>query len=79
MAKPQILLFGASWCQTCKLMKPMLQRIGDVTYIDVDEDVDTTAKYAVRSLPTYINLETDDRGTGPAKNIAELKEVLGIE
>lgn len=79
MSKPQILLFGADWCQTCKLIKPMLTRLGDVTYIDVDEDVETTAKHGVCALPTYINVETGDRGTGPVKNMAELREILGIE
>lgn len=75
----QITLFGADWCQTCKLIKPLLERIGEVTYIDVDEDIETAAKYGIRSLPTYVNEETGDRGTGPVKNILELKEVLGIK
>ncbi|UIW10570.1 thioredoxin domain [Aeromonas phage BUCT695] len=75
---PKVILFGADWCQTCHMIKPMLQRIAEVQFVDVDEDVEIAAKYGVRSLPTYINDETGDRGTGPAKNIAELKEVLGL-
>ncbi|MGL4521326.1 MAG: thioredoxin domain-containing protein [Bacilli bacterium] len=77
--KPKIKLFGATWCGTCSMVKPLLERLGEVEYIDVDEDVDTTAEYGVRALPTYINEETGDRGTGPVRNLQELREVLGIE
>ena len=77
--KPKVILFGASWCQACKLIKPLLERVSEVQYVDVDEDVDTTAAYGVRNLPTYINTETGDRGFGTVRNITELKEVLGLK
>ena len=75
-----VILFGADWCQTCKFIKAMLDRIEgvEVQYIDVDEDVEMAAQHGVRNLPTYINDDTGDRGTGPVKNLAELKETLGL-
>lgn len=75
---PTIKLFGAEWCGTCKLIKPLLERVGNVEYVDVDEDVEQTAKFGVRGLPTYINMDNNNRGTGPVRNLEELKSVLGI-
>lgn len=74
-----IYLFGADWCANCKLVKPMLGNI-DYKYIDVDSDegINLTAKYGIRGLPTLINTETSDRFTGVPKNVAELKEKMGI-
>lgn len=76
---PNIKLFGAEWCQACKLIKPLLERIGDVEYIDVDSDMEQTAKYGIRNLPTYINMETGDQGFGPVRTVSELKIILGVE
>lgn len=75
---PVIKLFGAEWCGTCKMIRPLLDRVGTVEYVDVDEDVAQTAEFGVRNLPTYINMDNNERGSGPVKNLAELKEVLGI-
>ncbi|AWH14760.1 hypothetical protein [Aeromonas phage 50AhydR13PP] len=74
-----IYLFGADWCANCKLVKPMLASV-DYKYIDVDSDegIALTAKYAIRGLPTMINVETTDRFTGVPKNVAELKQKMGI-
>lgn len=74
----KVTLFGADWCQQCKLIKPLLERVAEVTYINVDEDVESAAKHGVRALPTYINTENGNRGTGSVKNLEELKKVLGI-
>lgn len=74
-----IYLFGAEWCANCKLVKPMLTNV-DYKYIDVDSDegIALTVKYAIRGLPTMINVETTDRFTGVPKNVAELKQKMGI-
>lgn len=74
----KVTLFGADWCQACKLIKPLLERIADVIYINVDEDVESAAKHGVRALPTYINMDNGNRGTGSVKNLDELKKTLGI-
>ncbi|APU01911.1 hypothetical protein [Aeromonas phage SW69-9] len=74
-----IYLFGAEWCANCKMVKPMLANI-EYTYVDVDTDegVELTAKHHIRSLPTLVNTSTLDRFTGVPRNVADLKEKLGI-
>lgn len=74
-----IYLFGADWCANCKLVKPMLGNI-EHKYIDVDTDdgVHLTMKYGVRGLPTLINTASLDRYTGVPRNVADLKEKMGL-
>ncbi|QBX32799.1 hypothetical protein Asfd1_173 [Aeromonas phage Asfd_1] len=74
-----IYLFGAEWCANCKMVKPMLANI-EYQYIDVDSDdgVYLTGKYGIRSLPTLLNTETLDRFSGVPRNVADLKEKIGL-
>lgn len=74
-----VYLFGAEWCANCKLVKPMLANI-DHRYIDVDSDegVALTAKHGIRSIPVLLNDETLDRIVGVPRNVAEIKEKLGL-
>ena len=64
----EILQFTASWCQPCKTLSPIMEKLkseGKINYrkIDVDQDQDLSIKYGVRNIPTLILLEN-----GEAKN-----------
>ena len=53
-----LLVFGADWCGACKKLEIpdfTVQKI-KTTRIDTDSDPDTTTRYNVRELPTYIVL-----------------------
>lgn len=53
-----ILFFSATWCTPCKNMKPIMADFGDiVSYVDVDEDKETTKQWSVGAVPTIIILE----------------------
>lgn len=78
MSKPTITLYGAVWCANCKMVKPLLEMIGEVEYIDIDENIEAAQTDGVKSLPTFINKANGQRGTG-VYPVAKLREILGIE
>lgn len=58
---PVLVEFSAEWCGPCKQIEPLLEQLeaewqGKVRLakIDVDQNVDTTLRYQVMSLPTII-------------------------
>ena len=60
----QILKFSAAWCGPCKSMSAVLSRLTlpvDVNEIDVDENHELAAQYAIRGVPTLVLV--DDKGT----------------
>lgn len=47
--------FSASWCGPCKMLKEELKKVESATpiyKIDVEEDIDFSRQYSVRSVPT---------------------------
>ena len=56
----KVMLFGASWCEPCKALKPTFAEIMDEVagvefeYIDVDGNAELRRKYKVMSVPTMI-------------------------
>jgi len=47
--------FSASWCGPCKMLKEELKKVSSTTpiyKIDVEEDIDFSREYSVRSVPT---------------------------
>ena len=66
--------FSAEWCGPCKVMTPVvnllatqLKDIAVVGKLDVDSNPETTARYGVRNMPTFLifkNGEVVDRVIG---------------
>jgi thioredoxin 1 len=59
--KIKILDFSASWCQPCKMQKPILERVAannsallEVEYVDVEENPELANQYDIRSVPTLV-------------------------
>ena len=50
--------FSATWCEPCKVFKPVMNEIAgeghSVQFIDIDQQQDLAAKYGVRSVPTTV-------------------------
>jgi thioredoxin 1 len=58
---PALVDFGATWCQPCKALAPTVAALAKdyqgklkVGTIDIDDNAEMAAKYAVRSVPTLL-------------------------
>jgi thioredoxin 1 len=58
----QVLVFGAPWCASCKVLKKQLEgkpfKGFEITHVDIEADPDLATKYSVMSLPTVVVPET---------------------
>jgi thioredoxin 1 len=56
--------FYADWCGPCRIAEPMINELSDeigmganVVKVNVDESPETSMKYMIRSIPTFIVLK----------------------
>ena len=47
-------MFSAPWCGGCKVMKPIVEEIGGIEIINVDDYGELVEKYKIMSLPTFV-------------------------
>lgn len=71
----KLLQFKASWCGPCKVQTKEFEKNPidvELEVIDIDEDDDSAAKYAIGSIPTMILLDDNNemlnRWTGVTKS-----------
>jgi thioredoxin 1 len=84
--EPVVVDFWAEWCQPCKMISPVLDKIADkfngqlkVVKCNVDENQDVAMKYGVMSIPNLIFFKDGqvvDQVVG-YKNEAELTSKVG--
>jgi thioredoxin len=82
--KPVLVDFYADWCQSCKIVSPVLTQVknelGDevkIIKINVDNNPTISAKYGIRSIPTLMlfkngQLKFNQAGVIPAEEIKRL-------
>ncbi len=65
---PTLLKFGSTSCEPCRIMVPILEKIKKqyegkliVKSIDVYSDFRNTQKYNIRTIPTQIFLDSQDK------------------
>jgi thioredoxin 1 len=59
--KPVLVDFTATWCNPCKLLAPIVDKIADenvgkykVAKVDIDECTSIAAKYRIKGVPTVM-------------------------
>ncbi len=75
--------FSATWCGPCQAIKPkyheMAEANEDVVFIeiDVDENEDTSEKYRVNAMPTFLFFKKGEKvGEMQGANENQLREML---
>lgn len=59
--KPCVLKFGASWCNPCKIVAPILEDLEneyrgkiDIYHIDVDQEQELAMAFGIQSVPSML-------------------------
>jgi thioredoxin 1 len=79
----QLLHFTATWCQPCKSMEPLIQKLVsenlDIDYnkIDVSDEFDPAVEYGVRGVPTFIAL-VDGKEVSRHTGVATAEKLLNL-
>lgn len=78
-----LLYFTAEWCNPCKRTRPIveeLERDGviNVTYVDVDDNIDLAKTYQILAIPTFILIENNEevKRMNGAKTKEQFEEFL---
>jgi thioredoxin 1 len=76
--EPVLVDFWAAWCGPCRMLSPTVEAVAEkyrgkakVVKLNVDENVETPAKYGIRGIPTLIlfkNGSEVDRHVGVPAN-----------
>jgi thioredoxin 1 len=85
---PVLVEFTAAWCLPCRIMAPRLEELAAerddlrVAVLDVDENLDTAARYGVLAMPTFLLFRNGEPvlrllGARPRKRLeSELAQAL---
>merc|ERR1712083_514758 len=75
--------FTASWCPPCKRIAPVFAKLdeenADVVFVkvDVDENSETSEKYGIQAMPTFIFLKKKEKvDTLQGADEDKLKEMI---
>ena len=58
----KVLKFGGAWCTNCKQLTEVINKLNtdvSIEEVDVDNDIDTSLLYKIRSVPTMVMVDED--------------------
>lgn len=76
----QMLYFTGTWCQPCKIFRPIMESLRSemsITFIDIDASPQTTTTWNVRSIPTVIVIK-DGMEIGRAVGVKTKDEIRAL-
>lgn len=81
--RPIAVMFTASWCGPCKVVKPRIERLSalygfDVTSVDAGEENALAAFYGVRGVPSLV-VFNEAAVSGQAAGAGNLSEAAVID
>jgi putative thioredoxin len=83
--RPVVVDFWADWCEPCKVLTPMLEKIANeyqgaflLAKVNADEQQGITQQFGVRSLPTVMVIQDGQPvdGFAGAQSEAEVRQIL---
>jgi len=91
-ARPAIIDFYADWCNPCKMVTPILERLSvkyegavDIYKIDTEEQHELASKFGIRSIPSILFIPMEGtpemiQGALPQASFEEgIRSVLGAK
>ena len=62
----KVLKFSATWCAPCRALGETLSKVEDITIenVDIDDNEELCEKYNIRSVPTLIFLNNENKEVG---------------
>jgi thioredoxin 1 len=85
---PVVVDFGATWCQPCKRLAPIVEKLAQeyegrvkIAKFDIDDSPQVPARFGIMSVPTVIFFKDGERvdqvmGLVPEENLREKVEAL---
>lgn len=60
----KFIYFSAPWCQPCKTLGPVMERVGQkhtVEKINIDVDFEKAKTFNIRSIPSVVLVDEDEQ------------------